>query len=92
MKPLGFFRRVEEFHLELWRDERGGISIKPFVAWLCIWVLCITLLISMFVDFKFNDNLINSIMMIAMVGLGADTADKFSFKHKEPTTEEKDTT
>ena len=76
------------FHYELFLDERGGVSIKPFLAYLCTIYLCISLAVTVVVPTsKPADSIVDAIMMIAMACLGADTADKFSLgdkKHKKP--------
>lgn len=76
------------FHYELFLDERGGVSIKPFLAYLCTIYLCFSLAFTVAVPTtKPSDSIVNAIMMIAMACLGADTADKFSLgdkKHRKP--------
>lgn len=72
----------KEWFLELMRDERGAVSIKPVVAIFGTIILCTSLMISAFSKkaIEFSDTLVNSIMVITCIGLGADTFDKFSYK------------
>jgi hypothetical protein len=72
----------KEWFLELMRDERGSVSIKPVVAILGTIFLCSSLMISAYSSktIQFSDTLVNSIMVITCIGLGADTFDKFSYK------------
>lgn len=71
-----------EWCLELMRDERGAVSIKPVVAIVGTLILCTSLMISAFSNksIEFSDTLVNAIMVITCIGLGADTFDKFSYK------------
>ena len=78
----------KEFILDLFKDERGSTSIKPVIALIGCLFLCLTMLLNSFssVDFKPSAELVNSVMIITCIGMGADTLDKFSFK-KKPDTE-----
>ena len=75
----------KEWVLELLRDERGAVSIKPVVALVGSIFLCSALLINALSNktIEFSDTLINSVMIITCVGLGADTFDKFSYKRRD---------
>ena len=75
----------KEWVLELLRDERGSVSIKPVVAIIGTIFLCSSLMISALSkkSIEFSDTLINSVMVITCIGLGADTVDKFSYKRGE---------
>jgi hypothetical protein len=72
----------KEWCISLFKDERGSISIKPVVALLGALFLCITLCANSFVDQKFKpaDKLIDAVMIITAIGMGADSLDKFSKK------------
>ena len=74
----------KEWVLELFKDERGSISIKPVVSFLGSIFLCITLTANSFShgDIKPSDKLVEAVMIITIVGMGADTWDKFSQKKK----------
>ena len=76
--------------VELFKDERGSISIKPVVAFLGAIFLCGTMVANSFTEehFKPADTLVNAVMVITCIGLGADSIDKFSHKKKETTSEE----
>jgi hypothetical protein len=78
--------------VDLFKDERGSTSIKPVIAFIGALFLCGTMLINSFTEehFKPADSLVNAVMVITAIGMGADTLDKFSFKKKsddEPTPE-----
>jgi len=67
---------------ELFRDERGAVSIKPVAAFICTVFLCGTMTANSFshADVKPSDTLVNAVMLVALAGLGADSVDKFSKK------------
>jgi uncharacterized membrane-anchored protein len=70
----------KQWVIDLFKDERGSTSIKPVLAFIGSMFLYITMILS----HKFHpaDNLVNAIMIITLTALGADSADKFSFKKK----------
>jgi hypothetical protein len=77
---------------DLFKDERGSTSIKPVIAFIGALFLCGTMLMNSFStkDFAPAPELVNAVMIITAIGMGADTLDKFSFKKKsedEPTPE-----
>jgi hypothetical protein len=66
---------------DLFRDERGSTSIKPVVGLICALTLCIILFINCYKsDLKLEDVIVNAVLLLAIVGIGADTVDKFSLK------------
>jgi hypothetical protein len=75
----------KEWVIELFKDERGAISIKPVVAFVGAMFLCITMILNSFshTDFAPSPELVNAVMIITGIGMGADTVDKFSHKKKE---------
>lgn len=75
----------KEWVIELFKDERGAISIKPVVAFIGALFLCGTMLINSFSSKEFTPapELVNAVMIITAVGMGADTIDKFTAKKKE---------
>ena len=77
---------------DLFKDERGSTSIKPVIAFVGALFLCGTMLANSFThgDIKPSEELVNAVMIITAIGMGADTLDKFSFKKKaeEPKIEE----
>ena len=77
----------KEWVIELFKDERGAISIKPVVAFVGAMFLCITMVLNSFshADFAPSPELVNAVMVITAIGMGADTIDKFSSKKKEET-------
>lgn len=75
---------------ELFKDERGSVSIKPVVAFIGAMFLCVTMTINSFSheEFKPADSLVDAVMIITCIGLGADSIDKFSHKKAETISEE----
>jgi hypothetical protein len=66
---------------ELTKDERGAVSVKPVIAIIGALFLCGTMLTSALrPDFKPSADLVNAVMVITAIGMGADTFDKFSYK------------
>jgi len=75
----------KEWLIELFKDERGSISIKPVVAFIGALFLCGTMLANSFTEehFKPADKLVDAVMIITAIGMGADTVDKFTKKSKD---------
>jgi len=75
----------KEWILDLFKDERGSTSIKPVVALIGTLFLCGTMTANALSEKNFNpsDTLINSVMIITAIGMGADSLDKFSKKKEE---------
>lgn len=85
--------KFKEWLLDLFKDERGSTSVKPVLAVICTVFLCATMMINSFShgDVKPSEELVDAVMLVTLVCLGTDTADKFSFKKKpaaEPKQEE----
>jgi len=83
---------LKEFFISLFKDERGVISVKPVIALLGALFLCGTMLASALTKGAVcpSSDLVNSVMIITSIGMGADTVDKFSHKKVDepPTTTE----
>jgi hypothetical protein len=79
----------KEWVIELFKDERGSISIKPVVAFVGAMFLCVTMMLNSFshADFAPSPELVNAVMIITGIGMGADTMDKFSGGKKKEETE-----
>jgi hypothetical protein len=77
--------KFKEWVIELFKDERGSISVKPVIAFIGAMFLCITMILNSFshADFAPSPELVNAVMLITGIGMGADTLDKFSHKKKE---------
>jgi hypothetical protein len=77
--------KFKEWVIELFKDERGSISVKPVIAFIGALFLCITMMLNSFshADFAPSPDLVNAVMLITGIGMGADTLDKFSHKKKE---------
>jgi hypothetical protein len=72
--------------IDLFKDERGSTSIKPVVAAMGSFFLCVTMMINSFShgDIKPSADLVDAVMIITALGMGADSLDKFSKRNPEP--------
>jgi hypothetical protein len=72
----------KEWCISLFKDERGAISVKPVIALIGALFLCVTMLANSFSSKEFAPapELVNAVMIITAVGMGADTLDKFTKK------------
>jgi Flp pilus assembly pilin Flp len=72
----------KQWIIDLFKDERGATSIKPVVAFVGALFLCGTMLANSFSEahFKPSEELVNAVMVITVIGMGADTVDKFTKK------------
>jgi hypothetical protein len=77
--------KFKEWVVELFKDERGSISVKPVIAFVGAMFLCVTMILNSFshAEFAPSPELVNAVMIITGIGMGADTMDKFSHKKKE---------
>jgi len=77
----------KQWLVDLFKDERGSTSIKPVIAFVGALFLCGTMLANSFShgDIKPSAELVNAVMVITAIGMGADTLDKFSHKKKDET-------
>ena len=75
----------KQWLIDLFKDERGSTSIKPVIAFVGTLFLCGTMLANSFSheDFKPAAELVNAVMVITAIGMGADTLDKFTAKKKD---------
>ena len=80
----------KEWVIDLFKDERGAISVKPVIAFVGALFLCGTMLANSFshADFAPAPELVNAVMVITAIGMGADTLDKFTHKKDKPKEEE----
>ena len=81
----------KEWVIDIFKDERGAISVKPVIAFVGSLFLCGTMLANSFTEdhFKPAAELVNAVMVITAIGMGADTLDKFTSKKvEEPKKEE----
>jgi hypothetical protein len=80
----------KEWVIDLFKDERGTISVKPVIAFVGALFLCGTMLANSFSNKEFAPapELVNAVMVITAIGMGADTLDKFT--KKAPADEPKD--
>lgn len=69
---------------DLTRDERGNISVKPVIAIMGATFLCVTMAINSFShkEIEPSSSLIDAVIIITTIGMGADSLDKFSLKGK----------
>ena len=72
----------KEWVIDLFKDERGAISVKPVIAFVGAMFLCVTMMLNSFshADFAPSPELVNAVMIITGIGMGADTVDKFTKK------------
>ena len=70
----------KQWVIELFKDERGSISVKPVIAFIGALFLCVTMILNSFshAEFAPSPELVNAVMIITGIGMGADTLDKFS--------------
>ena len=75
----------KQWLLDLFKDERGSTSIKPVIAFIGALFLCGTMLANSFThgEIKPSAELVNAVMVITAIGMGADTLDKFTHKKKD---------
>ena len=80
----------KEWIIDLFKDERGSISVKPIVAMIGALFLSGTMLTNSFThgDIKPSSDLVNAVVIITAIGMGADTLDKFTHKKEEPKNDE----
>lgn len=79
----------KQWIIDLFKDERGSTSIKPVVAFMGALFLCGTMTANSFSDehFKPAAELVNAVLVITAIGMGADTLDKFTHKKTDKTEE-----
>jgi len=72
----------KEWIISLFSDERGSISIKPVIAFVGALFLCGTMIANSYSakEIAPSDKLVDAVMIITAIGMGADTVDKFSKK------------
>lgn len=77
----------KQWIIEIFKDERGSISVKPVIAFIGALFLCVTMILNSFshADFSPSPDLVNAVMFITAIGMGADTLDKFTHKKKDET-------
>ncbi|MEY3411775.1 MAG: hypothetical protein RIQ70_461 [Bacteroidota bacterium] len=77
----------KQWIIEIFKDERGSISVKPVIAFMGALFLCVTMVLNSFshADFAPSPDLVNAVMVITAIGMGADTLDKFTHKKSEET-------
>ena len=82
--------KFKQWVTQLLQDERGAASVKPVIAILGALFLSITMTVNSFShsDFAPADNLVDAVMIITCLGMGADSLDKLSLKRGKPTEDE----
>jgi len=70
----------KEWIVDLFKDERGTISVKPVIAFFGALFLCGTMLANSYSSKEIapSDKLVDAVMIITAIGMGADSLDKFS--------------
>lgn len=81
--------KFKQWIIELFKDERGSTSVKPVVAFIGTLFLCVTMTLNSYSheEFKPADTLVNAVLVITAIGMGADTLDKFTNKSNNSTPE-----
>lgn len=76
--------KFKNWILELTKDERGSFSVKPVIAIIGALFLCVMLAIDCLttIDLEPSESLVEAVVVITAIGMGADSLDKFSFKNK----------
>ena len=79
---------LKQWIIDLFKDERGSTSVKPVVAFIGTLFLCVTMILNSYShkDFEPAESLVNAVLVITAIGMGADTLDKFT-KRSNNTTE-----
>lgn len=77
--------KLTQWLLELFRDERGAVSVKPVIGVFGALTLMIALAINIlsFKSIAPDGNLIDAIVVITIAGMTGDSIDKFSFLKKK---------
>ena len=72
----------KQWIIDLFKDERGSISVKPVIAFFGALFLCITMIANSYSSKEIapSDKLVDAVMVITAIGMGADSLDKFSKK------------
>lgn len=72
----------KDWIIDVFKDERGSVSIKPVIAIVGTLFLCITMSLNAFSKKACDpsETLVNAIVIITAIGMGADSLDKFSMK------------
>ena len=75
----------KEWVIDLFKDEKGSISVKPVIAFFGALFLCGTMLANSYSakEIAPSDKLVDAVMIITAIGMGADTLDKFSAKKEK---------
>lgn len=79
---LSVLMKFKKVILEMLRDERGQISIKPVIAFILTLVLGTTLIINTThpKEFQPAEAMIWGVVSVIIAAIAGDTTDKFSFK------------
>lgn len=84
---------LKQWIIDLFKDERGSTSVKPVVAFIGTLFLCVTMILNSYShkDFEPAESLVNAVLVITAIGMGADTLDKFTKKSNNTTENNGDT-
>jgi hypothetical protein len=83
-------KKIINWIVGLFKDERGSPSSKRFIGILCGITLCVTLFVNSYShgDIKPSESLVNAVAMLAFGCLGLSSIDKIWGKRNEDKTEE----
>jgi transposase len=77
----------KQWIIDLFKDEKGSTSVKPVVAFIGTLFLCVTMTLNSYSHESFEpaESLVNAVLVITAIGMGADTIDKFTKKSNNTT-------
>jgi hypothetical protein len=73
-------KKIKNWLLGLFKDEKGSPSSKRFIGIISGLTLCAALLINLFTEFPVDHTLVQTVGLLAFGCLGLSTVDKFSKK------------
>lgn len=80
---------MKTFFKSMLSDERGATSSKRVIGFMCAIFLCVTMALNSYSheSIKPADTLVDAVLTIACICIGASTVDKFTAIVKNKTTE-----
>lgn len=82
-KIQSLIMKTKDILVEMMRDERGNVSVKPVLGFLLGLTLGVTLVINTIhpKEYQPSEGLIWGVVAVVVACIGADTADKYSVKN-----------
>lgn len=80
---------MKNFFKSMLSDERGAVSSKRIIGFMCATFLCVTMALNSYSheSVKPSDKLVDAVLAIACICIGASTVDKFTSIVKNNNTE-----